>query len=451
MKLALLLSLLGVAAANYEPTWDSIDSRPLPEWFDEAKIGIFVHWGVFSVPGFGSEWFWKHWQDDLKQNKTSPYTKLMAENYRPGFAYHDFGTEFTAELFDPDKWAELFHNAGAKYVVLTSKHHDGFTLWPSKYSFGWNSKDIGSHRDLVGELADSVRQYTDMRFGLYHSLYEWFNPLWLQDKENNLTTQEFALGKILPEMKELVEAYKPEIVWSDGEWEAPDTYWNSTHFLAWLYNDSPVRETVLVNDRWGSDTHGKHGGFFNWADKFNPGVLLEHKWENAMSLDRNSWGYRRTIQVSEVYTVQELIKEIVETVSCGGNILINVGPTKEGTIIPIFQERLLQLGNWLKINGDAIYSSKPWTFQNETEQAGVWYTQREGYVYASVLQWPENDLLVLHRPQVGPNNQILILGAGDASIVKWHAIDDRIDVTLPRMSRVSAPWPWVLKLTDVTN
>ncbi|KAH3796505.1 hypothetical protein DPMN_150074, partial [Dreissena polymorpha] len=206
---------------------------PLPSWYDESKIGIFLHWGVFSVPSYGSAWFWYYWKTGVKR-----YVDFMAKNYRPDFTYADFAPDFTAELFDPNDWADLFKASGARYVVLTSKHHEGFTNWPSKYSFNWNSMDVGPKRDLVGELASAIRSRTNIHYGLYHSLFEFFHPLYLKDKENNFKTRDFATTKAIPELYELVYNYKPEVIWSDGDWEALDTYWNSMGFLAWLYNDS---------------------------------------------------------------------------------------------------------------------------------------------------------------------------------------------------------------------
>ncbi|XP_075744384.1 tissue alpha-L-fucosidase-like [Rhipicephalus microplus] len=258
---ACLLILVNVRALarltsdrRYSPDWSSLDTRPLPSWFDDAKIGVFVHWGVFSVPSFGSEWFWNNWHFE-----DPPLVDFMRRNYKPGFKYQDFAPQFTAEFFDPERWADIFAKSGAKYVVLTSKHHEGFTLWPSNVSWNWNALDVGPHRDLVGALAKAVRSCGGMRFGLYHSLMDWFHPLYLADKASNFSTAMFPPAKTLPELVEIVERYHPEIVWSDGDWEASDAYWNSTSFLAWLYNESPVRSTVVVNDRWGREALCKHG------------------------------------------------------------------------------------------------------------------------------------------------------------------------------------------------
>uniref|UniRef100_A0A1X7UPF9 alpha-L-fucosidase n=2 Tax=Amphimedon queenslandica TaxID=400682 RepID=A0A1X7UPF9_AMPQE len=156
----LVILVFSFTDCQYQPTWDSLDKRPLPDWYDEAKVGIFMHWGVYSVPSFGSEWFWYKW----KGTKDSTYIEFMEKNYPPGFSYADFAPMFKAEFYDPTKWAALFQQSGAKYVVLTSKHHEGFTNWPSKTSWNWNAMDTGPHRDLVGDLAAAIRNSTDIHF-----------------------------------------------------------------------------------------------------------------------------------------------------------------------------------------------------------------------------------------------------------------------------------------------
>ncbi|CDR00198.1 unnamed protein product, partial [Oncorhynchus mykiss] len=155
-------------------------------------------------------------------------------------------------------------------------------------------------------LCSSVHR--SLHYGLYNSLYEWFNPLYLADKKNNFTTQDFVLKKLLPELYDMVLSYKPELIWSDGDWEAPDTYWNSTEFLAWLYNDSPVKDVIVTNDRWGAGCYCKHGGYYNCADKYTPGELPKHKWEKCQSVDTQSWGYRRTMRLSELMDLPSIVQ-----------------------------------------------------------------------------------------------------------------------------------------------
>lgn len=256
----------------------------------------------------------------------------------------------------------------------------------------------------------------------------------------------------MPSLYEIVNKYEPEVVWSDGDWEAHDSYWNSTEFIAWLYNESPVKESVVVNDRWGSGVLCQHGDFYTCQDNFNPGKLLEHKWENCMPLDKNSWGFRRNLKLSDVLTIEEVIKSLAETVSCGGNILINIGPTKEGTIAPIFEERLRQLGEWLSINGEAIYESKPWKYQNDTKNPDVWYTSNGDLVYAILLKYPVGTLKVeLGSVQITEATQINILGNEEK--LQWIESPEGgvvIDLHSVDTSFLVSKWAWTFKLENIS-
>lgn len=440
--LVLVILVFAFTDCQYQPTWDSLDKRPLPDWYDEAKVGIFMHWGVYSVPSFGSEWFWYRW----KGTKEPTYIEFMEKNYPPGFSYADFAPMFKAEFYDPTKWAALFQQSGAKYVVLTSKHHEGFTNWPSKTSWNWNAMDTGPHRDLVGDLAAAIRNNTDIHFGLYFSQFEWFNPLFLQDEANNYTTQTYVKEVSYPQMFEIVNGYKPELIWSDGA-HGPDTYFNATNFLAWLYNESPVKDTVVVNDRWGTKCSCTHGGYFTCHDRYNPHTLQNHKWENAFTIDRHSWGFVRASTLEDYLSIEEIIEQVVTTVSCGGNALINIGPTHDGRIVPIFEERLTQLGTWLKMNGDAIYSTKPWKHQNDSSTGSVWYTSGSA-VYAIALEWPDNNIIKLGSIQLLESYTATLIGHGDVKVATDDSGD--VEVTLPSLP-LNTPlrWAWVIAFTDV--
>lgn len=353
--------------------------------YDDAKIGIFLHWGVYASISYGSEWFWNSWIND----KVPAYVDFMKRTQSPSFTYQDFAPSFTCELFNATEWAEIFADSGAKYVVLTSKHHEGYTLYPSSYSFNWNSMDVGPARDLIKELSSAVRKKS-MTFGIYYSLYEWFNRLYIQDKNHAFFKQTYVNNKMWPELQEIIDQYRPEVVWTDGDWEAPDGYWKAKEFLAWLYNDSPVKDTVIANDRWGIGTNCKHGDIFTCTDRYNPGKLQAHKFENAMTIDKKSWGHRSDAKIEDFLTSDELIREIVSTVAINGNILINVGPTKYGTIEAIFADRLRDMGRWLRINGRGIYGSRPWKYQNEGNH--TWFTMKSGTnrdsVFVFVLEYP---------------------------------------------------------------
>ncbi|XP_046572689.1 alpha-L-fucosidase-like isoform X1 [Haliotis rubra] len=429
---------------RYDPTWESLDSRPLPAWYDEAKIGVFVSWGVFSVPSFGNEWFWQRWQGD----KNPKYVQYMQDNYKPDFTYADFSSDFTAEFYDAEAWAELFAASGAKYTVFITKHHGGFCNWPTNVSFNWNSMMVGPKRDIVGEMARALKSKTDIHLGLYHSMYEWFNPLYLQDKANNYTTTKFPEQKTIPELYELVNSYEPDLLWSDGDWDAPDTYWGSKEFLAWLYNDSPVKDKAVVNDRWGKGDECHHGGYLTCSDRFNPGVLQPRKWEGGLTIDKASWGFRREAVLADYLTMEEIITRLVQVVSCGGNLVINVSPTKYGMISPIYEERLRQMGDWLKLNGEAIYSSKPWVAQNDTVTPGVWYTQKGGTVYAIVLNWPQPGQLILGSALPKTGMKVSLLGYTEGSFSWQNASPKGISITIPPIpvNQMPCQWAWVFAM-----
>uniref|UniRef100_A0A3Q3GHB3 Alpha-L-fucosidase n=1 Tax=Labrus bergylta TaxID=56723 RepID=A0A3Q3GHB3_9LABR len=419
-------------SARYTEDWTSLDARPLPQWYDDAKIGIFVHWGVFSVPAYGkfSEWLWSWWKTAKRLD-----------------VYADFATQFHAEFFNPDDWADIFKASGAGYVVFTSKHHEGFTNWPSPGSWNWNSVDVGPHRDLVGELAAAVKKRS-LHWGLYHSLYEWYHPLFLADQASGFKTQDFVAQKTLPELVHLVMEYQPDLIWSDGDWEAPDTYWNSTQFLAWLYNDSPVKDVVVTNDRWGKGCYCKHGGYYNCADRYTPGKLPDHKWEKCQSVDKRSWGYRRNMKLSEVMDLPSIIKDMVYVVALGGNYLLNIGPMSDGMIAPVFEERLRGLGAWLGVNGEAIYATKPWRVQTEND-TNVWYTAKNNTVYATIIGWPTKQPLQLLTPKTSDATKVTLLDYPDVPL-KWAPVTKQagLVIVLPAMP-FSPGNAWALKLEGV--
>jgi len=334
----------------YDPTWESIDSRPVPQWFQEAKFGIFIHWGVYSVPAWGpkgkyAEWYWHDMQD--REGETWRFHK---ETYGEHFQYQDFAPLFRAELFDPAHWADVFVRSNAKYIVLTSKHHEGFCLWPSAESWNWNSVDVGPHRDLCGELLDAVRA-RGLRMGFYYSLYEWFNPTYKSDVDR------YVAERMLPQLKDLVNRYKPDLVWTDGCWEQTSDTWRSLEFLSWLYNESPVKDYVAVNDRWGKGCRGNHGGFY--TTEYGHGseaAGLTHPWEECRGMGK-SFGYNRNETAEDYATTKELLLLLIDTVSRGGNLLLDIGPTADGRIPEIMEQRLLEMGSWLSIHGEAIFGT----------------------------------------------------------------------------------------------
>jgi alpha-L-fucosidase len=370
--------------------------------------------------------------------------------------------------FEPDYWAEIFAASGAQYVVLTSKHHEGFCNWDSREigsTWNWNAMDLGPRRDLVGELANAIRNpaikspQTDnaIKFGVYHSLLEWFNPMFQHDKSTNWTSRVFVDTKIMPELYQLVEKYKPEVIWSDGDWEGASDYWKAQEFLAWLATNSSVKDTVVWNDRWGVGTTCKYGSFWTCSDRYQPDKTVKHKWENCFTLDKGSWGWDRTAKYSNYLTTKELIVEVITTVARNGNALINVGPAADGTISPIFVDRLLGLGQWLKVNAQGIYGTRPWDVCDQDLNFDVFYTRDDEILYAILTQWPSDNEVPLVCPKVSENTRAFILGLPEHIDDKNAPIVDlsqpSVTIQLPSLNpdQVPCDHAWVIALTAIEN
>ena len=480
VSLLLPAAVAGATTARYEPNWPSLMTRPLPTWFDNDKIGVFLHWGVFSVPSWGpstvakpaipSEWYWHSLKGGFSGCCGDVPVERVVEfhnrTYGPDFDYTQFAPMFTAQLFEPDEWAALFKRAGIKYVVLTSKHHEGFTNWCSAESWNWNSCDVGPKRDLVGELTSSVKA-AGLRMGLYLSMFEWYHPLYTQDHANNFSTSRYVDEVYQPQARDIVTKYEPDLIWSDGDF-GNSSWWRSPELLAWLYNDAPNKESVVVNDRWGSDNppigSGHHfGGYFSGADRQSASAkMLGHKWESAFTIDSHNWGYARNSPLAVYLNITTLLHNVVSTIAFGGNVLVNIGPTADGRIATIFQERLVQMGDWLAVNGEGIYGTVKWRVQNDTAgnsvTHGVYYTASKvapSVVYAITMHWPGEKVLTLTQPVGSSATKAELLGYRGH---KALAVRPRgggaagVQIVIPPLTLMELPsltGPWVFKLTGV--
>ncbi len=366
--LILLLSILIFPALFAQKTKNDeliqrINEHSYPQWFKDAKLGIFIHWGLYSVPAYGGKESYSEWYLRGLQVGDSLRTNFMKNTYGQNFTYKDFAGLFKAELFKPDEWAHLFKRAGAKYVVLVSKHHDGFALWPSKYNRNWNSMDIGPKRDIVGELSKAIRK-TDLKMGLYYSLPEWNHPLhyWYKDPHDSIGR--YVNEYMIPQFKELIGTYKPSLIFADGEWWNSAKQWHSAELINWYYD--LVGKDAIVNNRWGS---GIDVGFL--TPEYSAGIkVTDRPWAEVRGIGR-SFGLNRNEDLEAYGTSSELIHRFVQTVANGGGMILNVGPGADGQIPLIQQERLVQLGNWLEINGDAIYGSTPYLIKEEEKEVSI--------------------------------------------------------------------------------
>lgn len=441
----------------YQPTWESLDKRPLPAWFNEAKFGIFIHWGVYSVPAWRplggeryasyAEWYYASVIGDTELGGDA----FHKGRYGADFEYRDFAPLFSAELFDADYWADLFCRSGAGYVVLTSKHHDGYCLWPSKspYKKNWNSLDIGPGRDLLGELTTAVRD-KGLKMGLYYSIIEWESNWTHRDPSGyyvdkalvdkyRIPEDEYVEKHLLPQLRELVETYQPALIFSDGgEWDGGEDYWQTKQFLAWLYNEAPNRDEVVVNDRWAKDMPGKHGDYFSSEYQDSDAAGADHPWEESRGVG-GSYGYNRAENIDDYSTSRELVHELIDVVGRGGNFLLNVGPTADGRIPVVMQDRLRDIGIWLAVNGEAIYGTRQWRradVDGGANEPRVYYTAKGDDLYAICTQWPVRDL-VITGCGAGQGVQVEMLGLERP--VSWQVDGGRLTIAPPVISPAEVP------------
>ena len=355
-----------MSAKRYTGKWESVNTHQVPKWYDDCKFGIFIHWGIYSVPAYAphtwelgevdsKEWFadnpYAEWYyNSLNIGKGPTYEHHM-EKYGKDFKYEDFIPMWKAENWDPAKWADLFKKAGAQYVVPTTKHHDGFCLYPSKYT-DFNCVKMGPKRDITGELTDAVRA-EGIRMGLYYSgLIDWQyanDPIFEDDDLFGTASPTFEYADYsYKQMMELVDTYEPSLVWNDIGWPKQSEEM-MPFFLAHYYNK--VEEGV-VNDRFNDRYHD-----FLTKEYKQGKVDRSEKWEMCRGMGL-SFGYNENEGDDQIISEQGLISLLVGTVANNGNLLINIGPKADGTIPAEQERRLLVLGSWLETNGEGIYETR---------------------------------------------------------------------------------------------
>ncbi len=451
IALGAMLCSAARAQGPYRPTAESLRTHKAPQWFEDAKFGIFIHWGPYAVPAF-HEWYvaWMSPQAGFGFLLGGPpYTpaqgnlsdslfntlyressirerarKYHLENWGPNFAYDDFIPMFRAEKFDPEAWAKLFQEAGARYVVLTAKHGDEFAMWPTRHTKR-NAGDMGPKRDIVGDLAKPVRAL-GMKYGLYHNTtYTFWDPRYPgRDWVEYMNTT----------IKELVDRYQPSVLWGDvhngpvrdtaGK-PVPSDYWNSKSVLAYFYNQSKDPDGVAANDRWGDEADGTPLGDFSTPERRNINEIRKEKWELCDSLDPFSWGYNRLLPEGGYMTPNELVDYLVDVVSKNGNLLINIGPRPDGTIPDVMQRALRETGQWLRVNGEAIYGSRYFTTH---EEGDFRFTRKGDTLYAIALEWPEEEVVLLRALAGKKVTGVELLGLGS---VKWSQGAEGLTITMP--------------------
>ena len=326
--------------------------------------------------------------------------------------------------------------------------------------------DVGPKRDLLGEFCEAVRA-AGLRAGFYYSLGEFNHPLYIQAKKKGGDLEPFVRKHMQPQLREAVRRYRPSLLYFDGEWQFPLDNFEMQDFLAWLYNESPCKDEVVVNDRFGRGSRGRHGGVYcSEAGVRESGT--EHKWCEDRPISRGNWSYNRLERLEDYLGERDLIHLLVETVAQGGNLHLDISPRADGTIPMLQQERLVQMGEWLKVNGEAIYGTKPWDVTSEgpmvesinprldkdwkwtetRQRPMVYYTSKRDAVYAICLGWP-GKALKLEHPATTPYTQVRMLGHSQQ--LDWKAAAKGLVIEVPELpvDKIPCRNAWVFKLTGL--
>jgi len=406
---------------SYEPNWESLKQYSVPDWFKDAKFGIFIHWGVYAVPAFNNEWYPRLMYLDEESRKGANFYQHHRETWGPHkeFGYKNFIPMFKAEKWDPQAWVKLFQKSGARYVVPVAEHHDGFPMYDCSFT-NWNAAKMGPCRDIVAELETAVRK-AGLKFGVsshrafnfhYYTFAEEFDTV---DPDNHKlygvphskdapVTYEFILDWYA-RTRELVDRFSPDVLWFDFGWHRDEFGPWRPRLAAYYYNHALA--------------HG-YEPVLQYKDKFPDGVgvfdiergklddIREHYWQTDTSVSYKSWCY---IEDDEFRTATSIVHDLIDIVSKNGNLLLNIGPRPDGTIPQEAVDVLLDTGKWLNVNGEAIYGTRHWhrygegptgvpttQFRERDYQPfgaeDIRFTCKGNALYAICLGWPGDELVI---------------------------------------------------------
>ncbi|WNH11927.1 alpha-L-fucosidase [Thalassobellus suaedae] len=471
----------------FEPNWESIKKNYKdPEWFNNQKFGIFIHWGAYSVPAYSSEWYPRQMYMDtatftaqLTPQKTGPnevYThhkKIWGD--QKTFGYKDFIPMFKGEKFNAAEWIDLFKKAGAKYVIPVADHHDGFAMYKSNTT-RWNAVDMGPKRDILGELFKEGRDKGLIMGASSHYAFNW--SFYNKKDHFDTTDPQYAdlyssKGKDITEpvsdafkqtwwdrTVDLIDNYQPDILWFDFYLDIPDYADMRPKIAAYYYNKGMEwGKEVVINDKNFDHEAFPEGTVIYDLERGKLPGIRKLPWQTDTSIGKNSWSH---VTNWKSKTANSLIDDLIDIVSKNGNLLLNVGPKADGTIPEDQKEILLQIGSWLDINGEAIYDTKYWkTFGEGPTEVGtghhseggnkeftgqdIRFTQKGNKVYAIMMAWPENNSVLVKSVKSSEDKVSNVRMLGSDETLKWSQDDNGLTVEMP--SQKSGDFAFVLELT----
>lgn len=461
--------------ASFEPTWESLSKHEIPEWLLDAKFGIYAHWGPYSVPAYGSEWY-----ANRMHQKGSDINKYHIETYGEpwDYPYHKFISEFKAEKFDANEWADLIEKSGAKYGGFAVGHHDGFLLYDSDVS-RWCAGKMGPHRDLFGDLTSALREKGIKTIATFHLLrtFNWYLPQdeeYLQELKRNgspLFDPEYAdfywnehtskyadfLDNWKAKVKEVTDKYKPDVVWFDGgKFQEDQALKNTLDVLAYYYNSGKEnnQEVEVLNKLPGTMTFNfpMEIGVLTFEEGRDRKGFVDWPWIDDQRIALDAWGYTKG---QKYRSSNEILHGLIDRVSRGGGLLLSLSPMADGSINEPQKEILINMGNWLKENGEAIYGTSKWKIQVEgqgddelisKENRNKWdfknctaedirFTHKDNTLFAIALGVPGDRTIKIKslsfQTKISESNkiqQIELLGAGQ---VNWRRDNTALFIELP--------------------
>ncbi len=471
----LMVGGYALAGESYAPNWESLSKHEAaPEWLKDAKLGIYFHWGVYSVPAHGNEWY----PYNMHREGHGTY-KHHVKTYGPieEFGYHDFVPDFTGEQFDPEEWADLFQKAGARFAGPVAEHHDGFAMWDSKVT-PWNAKAMGPKRDILGDLfqslekrdmktiatfhhARNLQRYKDSKKkgGNSHYIYKPGWPTASEDPKlrllyGNMPEEEWNERIWLGKLEEVIDNYQPDIIWFDS-WldRVPESY--RQRFSAYYLNEAEKwgKEVVIVRKQKDMPLNFT----MNDHEKSREPKALPELWMTDDTLSTGSWCYTKNLKIKPL---SQIIHAVADTVSKNGVVLLNISPKANGEIPQDQRDSLLGLGQWMEANGEAIYGTRPWINAAEgptAEPSGgfsdakkflklkytaqdIRYTaSKDGKtVYAITLGIPEAGTGVTLETFANRNIAVKKITLINGGKVDWTQSDDGVRIVAPASSEKHA-------------
>jgi len=412
---------------NYpEESQEEFDDRM--EWWRDATFGMFIHWGVYAVPA-----------GIYKEEKIPNIGEwIMNTAEIPISDYEEFAKQFNPLKYDAEEWVRIARDAGMKYIVITSKHHDGFSLWDSQVS-EYDVMDFALiKRDLLGELRDACDKY-GIRLCFYHSIMDWHHPdaqgthypTYNTQEKSNPNFDNYVQNYLKPQVKELIENYSPDVLWFDGEWIPEWTHEYGVDMYKFVRNLKPK---IIINNRVDKGRQGMQGmtktdqnylGDFGTPEQEILEGTSSFDWESCMTMN-DTWGFKSWDDNWK--SAEMLIHNLIDITAKGGNYLLNVGPTAEGLIPQPSVERLAEMGKWLEVNGEAIHNTERYEKYKEGEITYYTKSKDNQYVYAIITAWPAENLQLT---QVFPKNDSEIRLLGYEPPLNWHIQDDMTIIEIP--------------------